>query len=190
VLTGYRRSAEVVQSTFDGKGQVSTEAYHKPDEITNETRPRPIARVDVSSDLRGVVEVGSKPSGEYSALSSSSNWQHCHVTPPHLHPDSRKSPSMAGHSENTPKSAVSQTKGWWLFFPVKRIAVLLAITVSIFAIWYADESEDTFVAHSIMSEVYMPDKFGYGMVAKRNISVWCLLQTLHDFNPVPCSAGL
>jgi hypothetical protein len=83
----------------------------------------------------------------------------------------RRSPCMATRPANTQDVAPSQIKRRWHCLSLRRVAVLLAIVLCISAIWLANESEDAYVNYSAYQEVYMPEKYGVGVVAKKNISV-------------------
>jgi hypothetical protein len=50
--------------------------------------------------------------------------------------------------------------------------LLLSVAVILVVFLFRQQSDgDAIIDHSIWSEVYMPDKYGVGVIAKRNISV-------------------
>ena len=55
----------------------------------------------------------------------------------------------------------------------KEIGLLvLSVAVILAALFFLRQSDDgEFVDHSVWSEVYMPEKHGIGVIAKKNISV-------------------
>jgi hypothetical protein len=88
---------------------------------------------------------------------------------------------MATRPENTQDAAASQIKRCWHRSSLRRVAILFAIVLSISAIWLANEPEDAYVDYSVYQEVYMPEKYGVGVVAKKNISV----RHYHQFLNLP-----
>jgi hypothetical protein len=51
------------------------------------------------------------------------------------------------------------------------LIVLLSVAILGTAIIFKDDPEDVYINQSVWSEVYMPDKHGVGIIAKKNISV-------------------
>jgi hypothetical protein len=56
--------------------------------------------------------------------------------------------------------------------PKAAVFLLLSIAIVLVVVLFPQQSDDdVYFDKSIWSEVYMPEKFGVGVIAKRNISV-------------------
>jgi hypothetical protein len=95
---------------------------------------------------------------------------------------------MAKRSKSAPaRLVVSRTNQSWRSMTCWGFS--LAVLLLLLVILFGDQSEDMYIDHSIWSEVYMPDKYGVGVVAKKNILVRTLTFDLSShYLPVPSQA--
>jgi hypothetical protein len=94
-----------------------------------------------------------------------------------------QSKEMADKTKHT-RLAVRQCPHWEMKRSVrlqKEIGLLLlSISILLCVVLYRQPSyDDAELDHSIWNEVYMPNKFGLGVIAKRNISVCSQLNSCH-----------
>jgi hypothetical protein len=87
---------------------------------------------------------------------------------------------MAKHPKTKPSKPVVPRKisKWSTQSPKEIGLLLLSIAIVLLVVVYQQQPGDVYIDHSIWSEVYMPDKHGIGVIAKRNLSVCRLVYLL------------